>query len=193
MHGNGELFRRSLVTVAVAMLVLPALARAQESVELQRQVVRRGAVIGLDPGLVVRVDETGTPIYLRLDLRIAACLTPWLQLGGDLRGDIISTITPGAAPKRHEIGPVAAFFLVRGLFTRIFVHVADFDPVTFIAGGQLGYEFSMDRFSAMGVALGADTDVPVNGSPFPAYSFNLSLYFSAYDLGMRRGRDPGGA
>ena len=164
-----------------------------EPLTLRRgEVIREGVTMGLDPGLAVRFDASGAPLYARLDLRIAGCLTRWLQLGGDVRGDILSTITPGAAQKRYEIGPVAAFFIARGWFVRAFVHFAGIDPVSFTAGGQTGYEFSWDKFSAAGVALGGDVDFPVDGSPLLATSFSLSIYLSAYNLGQRSGRDPGG-
>jgi len=168
-------------------------AAAGEPLTLQRgEVIREGLTMGLDPGLALRFDASGAPLYARLDLRIAGCLTRWLQIGGDVRGDILTTITRDAVQKRYEIGPVAAFFIARGWFARFFVHFAGIDPVSFTAGGQTGYEFSWDKFSAAGVALGGDADIPVNGEPLLGYSFSASLFFSAYALGTRSGRDPGG-
>jgi hypothetical protein len=170
----------------------PAAALGEPLNEHRGEVVREGLAMGLDPGLALRFDASGTPLYARLDLRIAGCLTRWLQMGGDVRGDILTTITPSAAQKRFEIGPVATFFIARGWFARFFVHFAGIDPIAFTAGGQTGYEFSWNEFSAVGVALGGDADIPVDGEPLQGYSFSASLYFSAYDLGTRAGRDPGG-
>ena len=182
-----------VAAVAVAIATAAPAAAAGGDLEAHRgAVIREGVTMGLDPGLALRFDASGVPLYARLDLRIAGCLTRWLQLGGDLRADILSTITRGAAQRRYEIGPVAAFFIARGWFARVFVHLAGVDPVSFTAGGQTGYEFSWDRFTALGFALGGDADVPVDGSPLLAYSVSLSIYLSAYNLGQRSGRDPGG-
>jgi len=178
------------IAVAAAMAA-PVAASGGDLSAHSGGVIREGVTMGLDPGLALRVDASGMPIYARLDLRIAGCLTRWLQLGGDLRGDVLATITRGADQRRYEIGPVAAFFIAGGWFARLFVHFAGVEPVSFTAGGQTGYEFSWDRFTALGFAIGGDADVPVDGSPLLAYSFSLSFYLSAYALGTRSGRDPG--
>jgi hypothetical protein len=193
MAKRGGLGRLGASFVAIAIAAAsPARASGDDLSTRSGPVIREGATMGLDPGLALRFDASGMPLYARLDLRIAGCLTRWLQLGGDVRADILSTITRGAAQRRYEIGPVAAFFVARGWFTRLFVHFAGVDPVSFTAGGQTGYEFSWDRFTALGVALGGDADVPVDGRPLLAYSFSISVYLSAYALGTRSGRDPGG-
>jgi hypothetical protein len=177
--------------VAIA-LIAPGAALGEPVAGRRGETIREGVTMGLDPGLALRFDASGAPLYARLDLRIAGCLTRWLQIGGDLRADVLATITRGADQRRYEIGPVAGFFIARGWFARFFVHLAGVDPVSITAGGQTGYELSWDRFSAIGIALGADADVPVDGSPLLAYSFSASFYFSAYALGTRSGRDPGG-
>lgn len=181
-----------LYTASAALALALALAAPAALADAREEVIREGVTMGLDPGLALRVDATGSPLYARLDLRIAGCLTRWLQLGGDVRADILTTITRGAFQRRYEVGPVATFFVVRGWFVRTFVHLAEFHPVTITAGGQTGYEFSWDRFTAIGFALGADADIPLDGSPIPATSFSLSIYLSAYDLATRSGRDPKG-
>ena len=179
------------IQIAAALALALALAAAASSAE-RGAVVREGVAMGLDPGLAVRFDDAGAPVYARLDLRIAGCLTRWLQLGGDVRADLLATITRGADQRRFEIGPVAALFVARGWFVRLFVHLAALDPVSFTAGGQTGYEFSWDRFTGIGFALGGDADVPVDGSPLVAWSFSVSLFLSAYDLARRAGRDENG-
>jgi hypothetical protein len=150
---------------------------------------RRGAFMGLDPGLALRVEDGVTPLYARLDLRVGGCLDPRFQLGLDWRMDLLVTVEEGAMQKRHELGPVATVFLVRGWFARIFAHVGGFDPFLTTVGGQTGYEFSAGRFSAVGFALCGDADIRYDGEPPPGYSFSLALYLTAYDLGTRRGRE----
>lgn len=187
-RGTGRL-GASLVAIAIAA-ASPAAAEPLSSP--RGPTIREGVTMGLDPGLALRFDASGAPLYARLDLRIGGCLTRWFQLGGDVRADLLATITRGAAQKRYEIGPVATFFVARGWFARFFVHLAGIDPVSLTGGGQTGYEFSWDKFSAIGLAVGGDADVPLNGDPLLGYSFSASLYFSAYNLGTRSGRDPGG-
>jgi hypothetical protein len=178
-------YRWSLAVIAVAVLAVGA-ALADDS---PRPVRRQGVFMGLDPGLALRLEGDLTPLYARLDLRIGGCVTPWFHLGADWRGDLAVTQVPRTPETRHEIGPVASFFLVEGWFARVFVHLAGVEPVSITAGGQTGYEFSMGRFSAIGFFLGADVDLPVNGQPPIAYSFSAGLYLTAYDLGSRRGRE----
>ena len=147
--------------------------------------------MGLDPGLSVRVDETGTPVYLRLDLRLGGCITPRVQLGADWRMDLLAGGGSGANEKRHTIGPVLTFFMIQGWFIRTYVHLGGINPFYMTAGAQSGYEFSVGRFGAMGLALGGDTDILFNGQPPLGYSFSFLFYLTAYDLGSRRGRERG--
>jgi hypothetical protein len=145
--------------------------------------------MGLDPGLSLRMEQEASPLYARLHLRLGGCITDAFHLGVDWRMDHIMTQMEGVPEKRHEVGPVATFFMIRGWFARTFVHLAGIEPWLLTAGGQTGYEFSFNRYGAIGFALGADTDVPVDGQPPIAYSFSLAIYLTAYDLGSRRGRE----
>ncbi len=155
------------------------------------RVLRRGVFMGLDPGLSVRVDETGTPVYLRLDLRLGGCITPRIQLGVDWRMDLLAGGGSSAPEKRHTIGPVLTLFLIRGWFVRTYVHLGNINPFYITAGAQTGYEFSAGRFGAIGLALGGDADIPFNGEPPLGYSLSAVFYLTAYDLGSRRGREKG--
>jgi len=176
--------------LALALACFAArVARGEDYSRLEQPVRRQGLFMGLDPGVALRVEQAGTPLYARLHLRLGGCITDRFHLGADWRGDQIVTAVDGAVEKRHEVGPVATFFLVRGWFARVFVHVAGIDPWMFTAGGQSGYEFSLDRFGAIGFALGGDTDVPVDGQPPVAYALSFSVYLTAYDLASRRGRE----
>jgi hypothetical protein len=177
--------------IAAAVLASTA-ALGGEPDEHRDPTVRRGVLMGLDPALALRMDDSGLPVYARLDLRIGGCIRPWLQLGGDVRADLLATMTRGAAQKRYEIGPVATFFLARGLFARLFVHLAGIEPVTITAGAQTGYEFDTGHFTAVGFSLGADAEIPFDGEPPLAWAFAAGFYFTAYDLAQRSGRDPGG-
>jgi len=176
----------------VAAFLISGAALGEEPFEPRAEVRRRGAVMGLDPGLALRMEESLLPLYARMDLRIGGCIRPWFQLGGDIRGDLLVTMTRGASKRRYEIGPVATFFLLRGWFARAFVHFAGVEPVSITAGGQTGYEFSTGKFTSVGFYAGADAQIPFDGRPPLAYDFSAGFYFSAYDLAQRRGRDSGG-
>ena len=178
-----------LAAAALALSLWGAAARADEP---RDPTARRGVLMGLDPGLALRMDDTGLPVYARLDLRIGGCVRPWLQIGGAVRADLLVTITRGAEQRRYEIGPVATFFLARGLFARLFVHLAGFEPVSIAAGAQAGYELDAGRFTAIGLYAGAGAQIPFDGEPPLAYDFSAGFYFTAYDLAQRSGRDPGG-
>lgn len=173
----------------VTLGLLAADARAEGYSRLEQPVRRQGMFMGLDPGLSLRMEQAASPLYARLHLRLGGCLTDRFHLGADWRMDQIVTEMSGVPEKRHEIGPVATFFMIEGWFARVFVHLAGIEPWLLTAGGQTGYEFSFNRFGAIGFALGADTDLPVDGQPPIAYSFSLSIYLTAYDLGSRRGRE----
>ncbi|MDD5309428.1 MAG: hypothetical protein PHU25_19095 [Deltaproteobacteria bacterium] len=182
--------RRACATIAalaVAVVVVgrPAASAADEPRTYMP--VRDGLAMGLDPGVALRSMPGAMPVYIRLDLRIGGCLTRWLLLGADWRGDFISTLTPNAPNTIMELGPVIGFFPWKGLFTRIFVHVAALEPFGAAAGGQLGYEFGIDRFTAAGFALGGDYDVRFDGQT--GWSAGITLFLSAYDLLERFGRD----
>ncbi len=164
---------------------------ADDQDSYQTRVKRRGAFMGLDPGLSLRVDETGTPLYARLDLRLGGCFNSRVQLGADWRMELLVTGEDRAFQKRHEVGPVLTVFLIEGWFARVYAHVGAFKPFLVTGGAQTGYEFSMGKFSAIGFALGGDVDVRFDGEPPPGYSFSLVLYLTAYDLGTRRGRNKG--
>ena len=173
----------------LAALCLVAIEAAADYSRLEQPVRRQGMFMGMDPGVALRVEPLGQPVYARLDIRLGGCITDRFHLGVDWRGDQIVNQVDGVPEKRHEIGPVATFFMIEGWFARIFVHLAGIEPVVFTGGGQTGYEWSFNRYGAIGFALGADTDVPVDGQPPIAYSFSLSVYLTAYDLGSRRGRE----
>ncbi len=174
---------------ALTVLIITSTTLSDASRKYEKHVRRKGAFMGLDPGLALRFDETGTPLYARLDLRIGGCLTPRLALGADWRMDLLVTGENAAWPKRHEIGPVLTFFLVKGWFFRTFAHIAGFDPFFCTVGVQSGYEFSMGKFSAVGLVFGGDVDIPFTGEPPTGYSVSAALYLTAYDLGTRRGRE----
>ena len=145
--------------------------------------------MGLDPGLAMRFDETGGPIYARLDLRLGGCFNPRVQLGMDWRMDILAANGEHAVEKRQTIGPVLIVFLLRGWFARPYLHLGGLSPVYTSIGLQTGYELSFSRFGAFGMALGGDADVPFNGRPPLGYTAFALLYLTAYDLRTRRGRD----
>jgi hypothetical protein len=184
--------RLAALTALVAAFLISGAALGEEPFEPRVELRRHGVVMGLDPGLALRMEESGLPLYARMDLRIGGCIRPWFQLGGDIRGDLLVTMTRGASQRRYEIGPVATFYLFSGWFTRLFVHFAGTDPVSITAGGQTGYEFSTGKYTAVGFYMGADAQIPFDGRPPIAYDFSAGFYFSAYDLAQRKGRDPGG-
>jgi hypothetical protein len=145
--------------------------------------------MGMDPGLSLRIDETGTPLYARLDLRMGSCLTRRLHLGADWRMDTL--VAGGDRPfqKRHELGPVLTYFLLEGWFFRTFIHIGGLEPFFITAGIQSGYEFSAGKFAGIGLALGGDLDIPFDGQPPQGYSISAIIYLTAYDLMNRRNRD----
>ncbi len=175
--------------LATAALLATTATIGDDSDNPKPNVRRRGAFMGMDPGLAFRFDETGTPLYARLDIRIGGCFSPRVQLGADLRMDLLVSGEDGAWDKRQELGPVLAIFLLKGWFVRMFVHIAAFDPFAITAGGQTGYEFSIGKFSAIGLAVGGDVDTTFDGASPYGYSIAAVLYLSAYDLGTRRGRE----
>lgn len=180
-----------IVVVAAALFACAPATAHDEVREGPGRVRRRGVFMGLDPGLALRLDDFGTPLYARLDLRLGGCFNPRVHLGVDWRMDLLVTGEEGAIQKRHEIGPVLTVFLLKGWFARVFAHIGDFKPFYVTAGVQTGYEFSFGRFSAIGFALGGDADIRFDGEPPPGYSFTAALYLTAYDLGNRRGREEG--
>jgi hypothetical protein len=186
------LTRTLAVGAALALSLAACAAAADDDPRRAGPVRRQGVFLGMDPGLALRFDESGVPIYARLDLRVGGCLTPRVHLGADWRGDLLVGGVAGAPPSRHEIGPVIAFFLVEGWFVRAFAHVARVGPFTAVAGGQTGYEWTLDRFSAVGFAAGGDAELAAEGQPLAAWSVSAGFYLSAYDLGTRSGRDEGG-
>lgn len=144
--------------------------------------------MGLDPGLALRFNEYGTPMYARLNLRLGGCVNQRVQIGADWRMDILVTGAPEAPLTRHEIGPVATFYLHKGWFLRPFAHIGSVKPFILSVGTSIGYEWSMGRFSGVGIAVGGDTDIRFDGPP-DGYSVFFSIYLTAYDLGTRRGRN----
>jgi hypothetical protein len=184
--------RALAVALGLALSLAAFAAAADDDPRRAGPVRRQGVFLGMDPGLSLRFDESGVPIYARLDFRVGGCLSPRVHLGADWRADLLVGGVAGAPPSRHEIGPVIAFFLVEGWFVRAFAHVARVNPFTAVLGGQSGYEWTMDRFTAIGFALGGDAEFATEGHPLAAWSISAGFYLSAYDLGTRSGRDEGG-
>jgi hypothetical protein len=178
-----------IFTLALALLLLCAPVAALADEAPAYPLIRDGLAMGLDPGAAVRSMDGTMPVYIRLDLRLGGCLTRWLVLGADWRADFISTLTPNAPNTLMELGPVIGFFPWRGLILRIFAHVSTMEPFGTATGGQLGYEFAIDRFTAAGFALGGDWDTHFDGQM--GWSAAVSLFLSAYDLMERFGRDEG--
>jgi hypothetical protein len=168
------------------VLILAIAPQGTTHDERSAQVLRRGILMGLDPGISQRLDETGMPLYARLDLRVGGCITPRLQLGMDWRMDLLLGGGDNPIERRHQIGPVLTFFIYRGWFTRAFGHLGGYNPWFATAGAQTGYEFPTGRFTAIGFALGADADIPLDGNVPTGYAFSALLYLTAYELGTRR-------
>lgn len=182
-----------LVSVAVAaiLLALPVLSLAGGEADETPRVRRRGGFMGLDPGLVLRLEEGGTPLYARLDVRGGGCFNPRVHLGVDWRMDLLVTGQDEVMQKRHEIGPVLTVFMLEGWFARLFAHIGGIGPFYTTLGLQTGYEFSTGKFAAVGITLGSGADVRFDGEAPLGYSFTAALYLTAYDLGNRRGREEG--
>lgn len=155
----------------------------------KQPLVRKGAVMGLDPGIAVRFDDFGVPVFARLTVRVGGCINRRIQLGGDLRMDIWAGGDRVAQQHQYELGPVVTFFLVKGWFFRIFAHVGEITPFVLTSGLATGYEWGMGRFSGAGIMVGGDTDIRFDGHAPEGYSVFFSFYLSAYDLGTRRGRN----
>ncbi|MBN2714649.1 MAG: hypothetical protein JXX14_02265 [Deltaproteobacteria bacterium] len=169
-------------------LLLPAIASAQKKVS-EQPVARKGVFMGLDPGVAMRFNDFGKPVFARLTLRIGGCINRRIQLGADWRMDIWAGGDRVAQQNTHEIGPVATFFLVRGWFARVYTHIGAIDPFTLTNGSATGYEWSMGRFSGGGILIGGDSNIRFDGHAPDAYSIFASFYLTAYDLGTRRGRN----
>lgn len=155
------------------------------------RVIRRGVYMGMDPGLVGRFEPDGMPVYFRLNLRIGGCISSRLLLGADWRMDLLAGGGQNPPEKRHTIGPVLSLFLVQGWFVRGSLHVGGIQPFLFNLGAQTGYEFSFGRYGAVGFAFGSSVDIPVDGELPRNVAVSGLLFLSAYDLGTRRGREPG--
>ncbi len=157
---------------------------------------RKGAMIGLDPGFSLLLRDGQTPLNVRIHLRIGYCVTDWFQVSADLRYDILVTLKHAANFQTTDgrLGPALNFFLVKGWFLRPSALINLGEPISASVGTQTGYEFMHDKFTAMGFALGADYEFPVEkpvNEQTPMWIFAITFYLTAYDLGTRFGRDPG--
>jgi hypothetical protein len=178
-------WHRFVACAALVLLSAHVGAREKERKPLRRQ----GAVMGLDPGLVLRSESDELKVFARLNLRLAGCITPKVQMGADWRMEIFVGGEGGVVPNRHEIGPVLTVFALKGWFFRFYSHLGAFEPFRVTVGAGTGYEWELGRFSGMGLSVGGDVDVLFNGDPPPAQAFFVTWYLSAYDLGARRGRN----
>jgi hypothetical protein len=187
-NSPGEGLRWLPLFMALIWMCTSATTHAQT--ELSKQpVVRKGVLMGLDPGVAVRFNEDGRPVFARLTLRIGGCFNRRIQLGADWRMDVWAGGDRVARQNRHEVGPVATFFLIRGWFLRAYTHVGTIDPFVMTTGLATGYEWSMGRFGGGGIVLGGDSGVRFDGNAPDGYSIFGSFYLTAYDLGTRRGRN----
>ena len=179
----------NLISIALLLIWMSFSTTASANSPSEQPLKRTGVLMGLDPGVVLRFNESGEPIFVRLSLRVGGCFTSRIQLGMDWRmdiwagGDIVSNQT------QHEIGPVATFFLIRGWFVRSYVHIGAIHPFVLTSGVATGYEWSMGRFSGGGIQLGGDADIRVDGHAPDGYALLFGFYLTAYDLATRRGRN----
>ncbi|NLN63249.1 MAG: hypothetical protein GX146_10270 [Myxococcales bacterium] len=150
---------------------------------------REGLVMGLDPGLVLRHVDDEWKLFARLNLRFAGCIGPRVQMGVDWRMEIFTAGQGSNVPNRHEIGPVLTVFAHKGWFFRFYSHVGALHPFRVTVGAGTGYEWSLGRFTGMGVAVGGDVDILFTGAPPPAQAVFVVWHLSAYDLKTRRGRE----
>jgi len=155
------------------------------------KVRRKGLAMGLDPGIGVRIwtGEGGqhqTPLYARFQLRVGGCPARWVMLSADMVTDmLVSNMGERQFPPgQRRFGMAAAFFVHEGLFLHPQVLINPDEYTMLLTGLQVGYEFSIGKRTAVGLAAYGEYEFPIEpgAGDIDGWITGLNIYLSAYDL-----------